>query len=266
MKSPSLLELERWMKSQIDRKSIKSGNREALRDTVPLNFQGGDPGENRLSVYEGGYIARTREAIKEVYEALCHVLGPRQTFELVEAYASEYPSENYNLSFFGRHLPEFLLKYPLTQDLPFLPDLAKLEWQVCNAFHAEEQSPMNPQTLAGLSEEAWDRITLQFQPSVSLISSEWPVLDIWESRKTSVPEIKIDLVGRPQNVLIFRQGLRVYAESIAKKEFQILEGLLAGQSLGAISGELIEDDEEYLPISDWFSRWMNLGLITGFKI
>src|SRR3989338_7284763 len=85
-----------------------------------LNRQGPDPGQARLSVYAEGYLVRFRDALEEVYEAIHHILGDRSFAELSNAYATRTPSHDYNLSLAGRHLPEFLKRYPLTQELPFL--------------------------------------------------------------------------------------------------------------------------------------------------
>lgn len=264
MSQPSLHELQRWMKSRVS--SVGAGLVPAQgRPQEPplLNPQGGEPGEDRLSVYAGGYVARTFDALKEVYEAVRHVIGENNFHNLSDAYAEKYPSQDYNLSFFGRHLPEFLKSNPLTQEYSFLPDVARLEWQVCLAFHSFEKPPLDPGKLAKLAPEDWENLRLDFQPSVSVLASAWPVLDIWNARETPIKEIHIPLINRPQNMLIYRVGYSVQGELLTGLELKILEGLLAGKTLGALLESLaaeIEADPNV--ISNCFSRWMSLGLIV----
>jgi len=260
MTDPSLRELQRWMQSRI-RPSAAGGSGAALE---VLNPQRGVPGTERLAVYAGGYVARIRQALAEVYEAIHHVVGERAFTELSHGYAQRHPSHEHNLSLAGRHLPAFLAEWPLTARLPFLPDLARLEWAVCRAFHAFEQPPLDVGRLSGLPLEAWDRARIVFQPSVGVVASAWPILDLWAARTTPRSAITIDLVDRPQRVLVFRQQLQVRCELVDERRCAVLEGLLAGRTLGAVCAALAaQAGQEAPPLAEWFAGWAARGLIIG---
>lgn len=262
---PSLRELQRWMKRRVQPDSM------ADPGETPLNPQGGAPGEERMAVYAEGYLVRIREALDETYEAVRQVLGREAFADLARDYARRHPSRDYNLSRAGRHLPAFLAEHPLTRELPFLPDLAALEWAVSGAFHAFEQPPISSAELASLSEgtagqaaQGFEVARLRFQPAVRLVSSEWPILDIWEQRKRPRGEVSVDLAGRPQRVLIFRQGVHVRCESLEPAQHDLLAGLLVGRTLGEACGELAaQEGAAELPLSGWFAGWVQRGLITG---
>jgi len=243
---------------------IRLGHRPTLNAESPtLNPQRGTPGVERLSVYAGGYLVRLEEALTEVYEAIRHIVGATAFTELSRAYAVSSPSHDYNLSFIGRHLPEWLERSPLRAELPFLPDLARLEWLVCQAFHAFEEPPLDPRRLSQLSLEDWERARLVFQPSVGLAASAWPILDLWAARTRPRAEINLDLVNRPQRVLVFRQGVQVRGELVDERRYALLQGLLAGRPLGSVCGELAGGaGEEPLPLTEWFARWARQGLIV----
>jgi hypothetical protein len=237
MSEPSLRQVQ-----QLLRAAIRSPERRAAGDALHhlaafLNPQRGVAGTARLAVYAEGLIARTRQALAEVYAAVHHVLGERAFTELARAYAHDRASADYNLSCVGRDLPEFLRAWPRTQRLPFLPDVAQLEWRVNQAFHAVEQPPQDPRDLHSLSREQWGQARLIFQPSVSAVASDWPILDIWAARATPRGQINIDLVNRPQRVLIFRQGLEVRCELLDWLQHALLAGLLAGRPLEAVCRE-----------------------------
>ncbi len=257
MPDVSLRDAQRWMQQRIRHPAAGSDRR-------LLNPQRGTPGEERLAVYAGGYAARIREALDESYGAIRHVLGDRAFAKLADAYAKRHPSHDYNLSFAGRDLPEFLGEYPLSRDLPFLPDLARLEWLVCQAFHAFDQPPLALPQLATLPLEAWAQLHLIFQPSVGLLSSAWPVRDIWEARTRPREQTRIDVRQRPQRVLVFRRGEQVACELLDETPYRLLEGLLAGRTLGAVCDELAaRGGSAELPVAAWFARWAGQGLIAG---
>lgn len=252
MPEPSLEQVQRWMISRIlppERSGVAGVE-------VELNPQAGDPGAERLSVYSGGYLARMEEALEEATPAVRHVVGRKGFHALAHGYAAQYPSHSYNLSRAGLHLPEFLKTYPLTAELPFLPDLARLEWAIVEAFHAFDQPPLGPAPLSALPAEDWERIRLVFQPSLQLVASAWPILDIWEARNRPVTEVCVDLVNRPQRVMVYRQALQVRCELLDDRQDAALKALLSGKPLGELP--------DLVP--DWFSRWATAGLVVNINL
>ncbi|MDO8730148.1 MAG: DNA-binding domain-containing protein [Candidatus Omnitrophota bacterium] len=251
MPAPSLEEVQRWMVSRIlpPERSGMAGVE------VELNPQAGDPGAERLGVYSGGYLARMEEALEEAYPAVRHVAGRKGFHVLAHDYAARYPSRSYNLSRAGLHLPEFLKTHPLSGELPFLPDLARLEWAVAEAFHAFDHPPLDPARLSAIPAEDWGRIRLGFQPSLRFVASAWPILDIWEARNRPVAEVHVDLIGRPQRVMVFRQALQVRCELLDEPQETALRALLSGKSIGELP--------DLVP--DWFSRWAAAGLIVDIN-
>lgn len=213
----------------------------------------------RMAVYQNGYPARIRESLKEVYEAVQSVLGGERFDLLACDYAYQFPSRDYNLNFAGVHLPEFLERHEYSGTFPFLPDLAKLEWLIWKAFHAFDKPALNPETLKNISADDWETMKLVFQPSANLLFSDYSVFDIWQARRNL--SAKID-VSKPQKVLIGRKQDQVRCELLNDAQFQLLEGLLAGKSLGEVCEALADSDGE-IPIADWFSRWVQDGLIVN---
>ena len=279
MSEVSLREFQQWMKKQ-----IRSGGTTAAEAEAPVNPQRGTSGEARVTaVYGGAYVARMQEALAEVFEAVRFVLGERTFTQLAHEYAACYPSHDYNLSFAGRHLPELLASSPLSQPppslgptrdgvlsevegLPFLQDLARLEWLVCQAFHAFDEPPADVTPLAELSLEQWQRARPIFQPSVSVIASSWPIRDIWASRVQPRHTLNLDLINRPQRVLVHREGQTVTCELLEERPYVLLERLLAGDDLGAACAALARlEGTERFPASDWFARWARHGLIARIE-
>ncbi len=103
-----------------------------------------------------------------------------------------------------------------------------------------------------------------FQPSVHVVGSEWPILDIWKARKTPLSEMNVNLVDRPQSVLIYRRGLEVCCEAIEKNQRQLVQHLLKGNPLGETCVQVAEGaSSEELPLEQWFSSWTGQGLIAS---
>lgn len=220
-------------------------------------------GPERLSAYSNGYVARLNEALSEVFEGVRHLVGNDAFIGLVEEYAAAFPSHDYNLNNVGRHFPEFLKTNKLAKDLGFLPDLAVLEWQVSRTFHAFDEKAFSLASLKASSEEDWQHLRLTFQPSAAVVESQWPVLDLWNARRTPVSKLKIDLVGHPQRVLVCRQGTDIHCDLLDPLQYKLLAELMAGRTLGEACEILAESmsDDQSLSVQEWFAAWSARGLI-----
>lgn len=262
MSAPSLRVLQQWVGARV--RGLPADGAGAGQ---VLNPQRGTPGLERLAVYAGGYRARTREALAEVYEAVRHLLGERAFSALADAYVARYPSHDYNLTFVGRHLPEFLPGTCWAERLPFLPDLARLEWQVCRAFHAADAPPLDVAALSAVPPRAWDRVRLTLQPSVGLVSSAWPIRDLWEARRVAREAVDIAVVGRPQDVVVFRRGFAVACELLEPPQAALLRALAEGRPLGEACAPLAGRGEQApAPLEAWFARWAAAGLFRRCEL
>jgi len=101
---------------------------------------------------------------------------------------------------------------------------------------------------------------------VALVSSAWPVREIWDCRETPVEDIDVDLRDRPDRVVVYRVGHAVYCESVDASEAQALALLLDGELLGEVNQVLASAGSDPTTISTWFARWMQLGLIVGCEL
>lgn len=252
--NPSLSETQRWFKSHLlDEPSSVD---------VALNSQGGVPGTERLGVYKEGYDVRIREALAEVYEAVRFVLGEPRFAVMAAEYAKRYHSRDYNLSRVGRHLPEFLKQSEYANGLPFIPDLARLEWLIADAFHSFHETPLVPADLAGISEERLLGARIIFQSGVAVCRSSWPVLDIWNARKTSRDKVDVNLVDRPQSLLVCRTGLQVRCELLESWQFEFLSSLLQGDTMDAASEKITSPPDDFSQVAALFSKLMAEGLLV----
>jgi len=124
---------------------------ESVADAPPLGR------EERLSIYAEAYFIRLSSALAKDFEAVRNVLGEDAFRKLVADYLMTCPSRYSSVAEIGRHLDGFLMNHPFSNDLPFLPDLARLEWLMIEAFYGD-------------------------RASAKLMDSEWPVDKIWLAR------------------------------------------------------------------------------------
>ena len=69
----------------------------------------------------------------------------------VDAYVRACPSTSGDLNVYGDAFGEFLAGYPPAADLPYLPDVARLEWAVDEAGRAADRDGSPEGVLAALA-------------------------------------------------------------------------------------------------------------------
>src|SRR6478736_4059531 len=99
----------------------------------------------------------------------------------------------------------FLRADALGAELPFLADLADLEWAVVRAFHATDGPPVGAAELAAIDPAALLAGAVRFQPSVAVRESAWPIRALWVARDAAPGAIDIDL-SAGERVLVRRAG------------------------------------------------------------
>jgi len=217
----------------------------------------------RLEVYGGGFPTRIFEAVSEMYPSVKRVTGDAALLSLAGRYIARYPSQDYSLSVVGRHLPEFLRSDPLTERLPFLPDLAVLDRAAMEAFHSPVEEPAGSEALASIDPEQFGACRLRFQAGTFLLASRWPVATIRELREAPDSDFGVKVEDNPERMVVWRSGYEAAIRKTDAAEFTALEKLLAGgtvweaiEAAGALQG----GDPS---AGEWFGTWMSGGLVAG---
>ena len=115
------------------------------RLTGPLRFFEAPPRgtiDGRWSIYRDGYTARIAEALENDFRAVLRVLGPDAFRSLAQRYVRACPPSSFDIGRAGEQLPRFLESDRLLDRLPFLADLARLEWAQLEAFVAPDSPPL----------------------------------------------------------------------------------------------------------------------------
>lgn len=207
-----------------------NGTRE--REAAERAFDFGRPPtggvEDRWHVYAHGYVARLVEALEGDYAAVRRVLGPGPFAALVERYVRAFPPRSYDLGRAGDLLPEHLSVDPIAVALPFLPDLARLERAVAEAFVAPDAEPLTWDALLGERPEIVAALPLVLAPGVALLPSRWPIVSLWGTRALPDDEVAVELEKNPETALVFRRGLSVTCAPLNAKEASFVAALTDG--------------------------------------
>jgi hypothetical protein len=193
--------------------------------------------DSRWHVYAHGFLARLVEAIENDYPALAKVLGGGSLRSLVARYELHFPPRSHDLGRFGDRLAGFLEGDGLTDDLPFLPDLARLEWALAEAFVAADVPTLSFADLARLAPEAAVELPLALRPGAVLVGSMWPIHEIWSCRDKPPAAVDVPMSRGARTVLVSRRGIEIVCRPAASLEVLLFRAAADGGGMADVLDE-----------------------------
>jgi hypothetical protein len=178
----------------------------------------------RLAVYRHHVLASLTAALEATFPVVCRLVDRRFFGWLADQYVRERPPAGPCLFEYGADLADFIAAFPACKSLPYLADVARLEWAMNAALHAPEAAPLERDALGALAPAEVARLTLRLDPSTTLLASRWPVDAIWRVNqpgadgvvvldaggvRLEVRRVREDVVYRtlPPAVFMFRAAL-----------------------------------------------------------
>jgi putative DNA-binding protein len=212
---------------------------------------------DRWHVYAHGYLVRLTEALELEFAAIRWILGADAFAALAARYVAVFPPRSFDLAHAGDRLPRFLDFDPLTAELPFLPDLARLERAASAAFTAEDETPLDWEALRARTPDAAAALRLRLASGVALVESDWPIADLWMCRFGGDDDaVSIGVEGRPQRALVWRADSRVRVAAVSEAEAAFVSA--------ATSGDVTLEDAAEL--SGWAPETAGLdALLAAFR-
>ena len=238
-----------------------------VADGVPLTmFLAGTTGAERLSIYRRTIASNYRNALGATYPVVCRLVGVPFFHAAVDACVAAHPSRSGDLNVYGGAFGDFLAGYPPASELPYLPDVARLEWAIDEANRAAD-SHGDPElvlrTLAGYQGDGLPSLRLRLDPSCGLIASAFPLLRIWQVNQPGHDgEMRVDFTAGPDRLRIRREWDGVALERIAAGEFAWLSALSTRVNLAAAI-EQAQDADAGFDLGAALHRFIGDGTITA---
>lgn len=235
-------------------------------DAVPLIA--GDPAHalNRLAIYRGNVTANAIRALAATYPIVCKLVGGEFFDALVRAYCREHPSASGDLNQLGEKFADFVSVFPHTQALPYLPDVARLEWLAHSAHYAADHAPLDTGRLASIQERDYPRLAVTLHPAVAILASSYPVFRIWEVHQDDYRgDIAVDLASGTERVVVHRPQFRVAVAALSGGEYRFLGAIVQGKLLGDALQEAVAIDAGF-DLSQSLQRWIAANIVVGLDV
>jgi len=156
----------------------------------------------RFDVYRNNVAVSLTEALETGFPVIRKLVGDAFFKAMAGVFLRAHPPRSPLMMQYGAEMPGFLEGFGPASGLPYLPDIARLELALRHAYHAGDAAPIDPAGLAAIPPEKLGDIRLGLAPAVGLVTSAFPILDIWRANSGAAevrprPGAQVALVLRP---------------------------------------------------------------------
>lgn len=231
---------------------------EARFHTALLNPEQGVPGElfswnssdttQRFNIYRNNLVVSLIEALSSTFDVTQQLVGRRFFRALAREYVPDNLPDSPVLALYGEHFPDFLEHFPPAAQLPWLADMARLEWLRVRAYHAADAAPLSSRTVAARHEDPQQLLNarVQLHPSLGVLDSEHAVASLWAAHQGQ-GQVADVAINSPQEVLILRPEFDVDVIILPAGGADFVRLLQTGASLGSVMTHTLEQQPDSHP-------------------
>lgn len=202
--------------------------------------------EKRIEIYRHNIFSTLTGALSDLYPVTEKIVSAPFFRHLAEQFIRVTPSRSGDLNMFGSEWPEFLRRHPEAINLPYLADVAKLEWAWHQAFHAADYAAFDLARLGLVPPDQHAALRFMLHPSAAFIASSHPIVLIWEMNQTDhVGDMKLDWTLPGDFALVSRDDLEMKVQSLPRASFDLLRALNNEESLEAAADVAFATDADF---------------------
>jgi hypothetical protein len=219
----------------------------------------------QLQIYKSSITGGLIKALSHSYPVCEKLVGADFFAALAREYLNLFPSQSFDLNQYGEHYALFIESFAPAAALPYLADVARLEWAWHKIYNAPSAPPFDFAKLAECYQQDSANIIFFLTPGSVLLVSEYPLAQIWEANQIPDTDDIIELLpDQTFYYLVWRDGHDRRCDELSLREWQLLAWIETGLSLheiceqAALEGYSEQIDSQFPPL-------LQKGWIAGFK-
>ena len=223
----------------------------ALRDGAGVDAPG-------IEVYRQGVRASHAGALAATYPVVRRLVGDAFFTEAGRRYAATHASASGDLDEYGADFAAFIAGYEHAASLPYLRDVARLEWACHECERSPEPAAFDFAALANVPREAQAELRFTLHPAVRLVASAHPIVSI-HAANAADRDGKPEHASGAERALVRRVDGAARVDPCDPAQWRLLQGFARGESLAQASDGVAE-----LLVPQALARWVSCGVISAF--
>ena len=219
-----------------------------------------------FTIYQSSILGKLSRALQSIYPVCHRLVGEAFFTRTAITYIRQYPSTSPDLGDYGEHFASFLAQFKPAASLPYLSEVANLEWYWHRIFNGEDTTTLNFEALAQISQTKWGNLIFQLPKTHVLLESPYPIHRIWQINQ---PDYEGDDVVHLKEgyikIFLWRDGYDMRMDLPTEAEWQLLKAFQAEQPFELIC-EKIAAHSSTLDVPALLTQFVQQRWIASFAI
>lgn len=192
----------------------------------------------RINIYANNLRLGLCQSLSNIYPVVEQLVGNAFFEQVSKQYVQNYRLHQANRNLYGHQLSAFLKSIPALKDMPYIAEVAEIEWAYFQASIAENAPALDFQQLQHAINQT--DYVLKPHPSTRCVYTTYNSVDIWRQHQRESIET-MELVTSDQYWLIWRDP---HHELLLKPVPKLIIELLEQSQLGQPFSEFMASIEE----------------------
>lgn len=196
-------------------------------------WNGSDPAA-RFAVYRNNVMVSLIDALADSFPVVAQLVGEDFFRAMAREYVRRHLPRSPVLAHYGDGFADFIAGFEPAASVPYLADVARLEYAYVQVFHGADTPALAPEALATClnSPDQLPALRLRLRPGVQLVRSRHPIVSIWAAHHGQGELGTIDL-DRAEAAFVVRPALSVEVIPLVDGAADFVTDLVAGLPLGS---------------------------------
>lgn len=196
------------------------------------SWNGSDPAQ-RFGVYRNNVVVALVDALADTFDVTRQLVGDEFFRAMAACHARAHPPSSPVLAYYGADFPAFVEAFAPARSVPYLADVARLEYARVVAFHAADvPSRARASRFAALTDPARvAKCRLCTAPALQPVMSPYPIVSIWAAHQGD-GSLEAVPAGRGEAALVWREQFEVVVLPVAPATARFVVVLMAGATIG----------------------------------
>ncbi len=209
--------------------------------------------EARLRVHRHHVFSGLAKSLAATFPTVQVLVGEAFFQAMARAFAAGCLPAQPVLSEYGAGFAEFIEGYAPAYGLPYLADVARLDWALNTAFHSPAEPRLTSAGLAAIPAEELPGKSVSLAAGAAIVRSRYPIDRIWRVARSRASDETVDLGSGEARLLVLRGPDDAGFISLGAGEACFLQALEDSVTLEEAAGTASAVDDAF-DLSSCFSR------------
>lgn len=184
--------------------------------------------ERRFAVYRNNVVTSLVDVLSGTFPVVEQLVGAAFFCAMAREFVTRHPPTLPVMALYGEPFSDFIAAFPPAGSVPYLADMARLEYAIQTSRHSADSLPISTDRLAHLVDDqaALAHTGLQLAAAVRVLTSNFAVASIWhahqDNTQTRLSQINLN---QPETVMLSRPALDVELHIIDAGAAQFISNL-----------------------------------------